>query len=587
MEADVCIDHLPVSTSSNESVNIREFEDAIVNPDPVIRNEDTEQLMEDFLSPQKLKNLTGIQDLHEVVFLEMIVNTLQNSLGNFGSMVQNLKQLKLTNSIISSVRDLGTSLTNLQTLWMAKCGLAELDGISSLCSIQELYLAYNDITEVSPLTMLDNLQVLDLEGNLVEDIAQVEFLVLCPELKRLTLEGNPVCMKPRPDSSPLTQLDYNYRVEVHKALPKLTFLDDEPFLFDLVDGTKVLKLTPSQQHDVSLREKLKSDWELVTERIKAFDVDETITESKKPGNERPSTSHRIRQRPSSARPGSSRQRPGTSSGERPGSGGVTRPSTAAIGEPTSYEEDDSSDLTHGSAAVICGNPSRALKSRRKNMSHEVNILQLSSIDEENHDGDKSQRDLFEELKTWRNEYARILDSRPQSTTQGNGEDDTDGQPQKLYNNHPAPAPSNLSPTPPQYPVSSPLSNGPTRRRISPFIRASHPLPSPPEDCERPRTAPSFPQRQKSSRSQFRTRNISGEIRESQDVHSSEPRANSAPVNSSAPQRSSSSTHDASGDLRDNPVISASRELERPRVDRRTRVRPSTARPAAVRKQNLQ
>ena len=42
----------------------------------------------------------------------------------------------------------------------------------------------------------------------------------------------------------------------------------------------------------------------------------------------------------------------------------------------------------------------------QNMSHEVNILQLSSIDEENHDGDKSQRDLFEELKTWRKEYAR-------------------------------------------------------------------------------------------------------------------------------------------------------------------------------------
>ncbi len=36
----------------------------------------------------------------------------------------------------------------------------------------------------------------------MDDIAQVEFLVLCPELKRLTLEGNPVCMKPRPDCSP-------------------------------------------------------------------------------------------------------------------------------------------------------------------------------------------------------------------------------------------------------------------------------------------------------------------------------------------------------------------------------------------------
>ena len=54
MEADVCIERLPSSTTSNENVNIREFDDTLVNPDPVIRNEDTEQLMEDYLSPQKL-----------------------------------------------------------------------------------------------------------------------------------------------------------------------------------------------------------------------------------------------------------------------------------------------------------------------------------------------------------------------------------------------------------------------------------------------------------------------------------------------------------------------------------------------------
>jgi hypothetical protein len=74
-----------------------------------------------------------------------------------------------------------------------------------------------------------------------------------------------------------TQLDYNYRAEVQKVLPKLMHLDDEPFLFDLVDGTKVLKLTPSQERNVSVREKLQSDWELVTERIKAFDLNETLT----------------------------------------------------------------------------------------------------------------------------------------------------------------------------------------------------------------------------------------------------------------------------------------------------------------------
>ena len=64
---------------------------------------------------------------------------------------------------------------------------------------------------------------------------------------------------------------------MHKALPKLKYLDDEPFLFDLVNGAQVLKITPSQQQHVNLREKLKSDWELVTERIKAFDLEEQAT----------------------------------------------------------------------------------------------------------------------------------------------------------------------------------------------------------------------------------------------------------------------------------------------------------------------
>ena len=42
------------------------------------------------------------------------------------------------------------------------------------------------------------------------------------------------------------------------------------------------------------------------------------------------------------------------------------------------------------------------------MINEVNILQLSSNDEESHAAaDISQRDLFEELKAWRREYARL------------------------------------------------------------------------------------------------------------------------------------------------------------------------------------
>ncbi len=89
----------------------------------------------------------------------------------------------------------------------------------------------------------------------------------------------------------------------------------------------------------------------------------------------------------------------------------------------------------------------------------------------------------------------------------------------------------MSPTPPQYPVASPLSSVPTRRRVVPHIRTSYPLPTPPENSERPRTAPS---------SRHRPRPLvarTADLSQNQE-HSNlgEPRVNSAPVNCSASQR---------------------------------------------------
>ena len=49
-------------------------------------------------------------------------------------------------------------------LWMSRCGLTELDGVSSMLAIKELYLSYNEVCDISPLGMLDCLQILDLEG---------------------------------------------------------------------------------------------------------------------------------------------------------------------------------------------------------------------------------------------------------------------------------------------------------------------------------------------------------------------------------------------------------------------------------------
>jgi hypothetical protein len=39
--------------------------------------------------------------------------------------------------------------------------------------------------------------------NLIEDIRQIEFLSLCSNLVSLTLEGNPICVKPNAETQPV------------------------------------------------------------------------------------------------------------------------------------------------------------------------------------------------------------------------------------------------------------------------------------------------------------------------------------------------------------------------------------------------
>ncbi|CAH1786684.1 unnamed protein product [Owenia fusiformis] len=322
-------------------VQITEFEDPRINPEPMLM-EETDLLLEEYLSPRKLRALTGVEDLDEVHFLEMKVDTTDTSLGNFGAMLPNLSQLKLSNSNITSVRDLGSSLTSLKVLWMARCCLENIDGIFSMTNLRELYLAYNEISDISPCSMLENVQIIDLEGNNIEDICQVEFLALCSSLSNLTLEGNPICVTPKPD---VTSEEYDYRVAVKKSVPHLTLLDDEP----------LEEVTSQHRKDASVFD---ADWKLLEELMQDGSVplgsSDSVDQVAVPA--RPVTSLR----PTSGyRPGSV-LRP-TSAMRRPGTG--MRPTTA---RPTSTDSvqstgDDASDLTKGS--VVCGPPSKALRTR--------------------------------------------------------------------------------------------------------------------------------------------------------------------------------------------------------------------------------
>ncbi|TYZ65026.1 hypothetical protein PybrP1_002342 [[Pythium] brassicae (nom. inval.)] len=170
----------------------------------------------DDITEDKLQKLSGKQDLARVTYLQISVDSGKQSVEAIGELLPSLQQLKLQNSTLHSFRDLGTSLHSLQILWVIRSGISDLDGIGALTGLQELYLQYNDISDLSPLTLHEEIQVIDLEGNCIEDIGQVEQLAFCAQLTTLNLEANPVCRIA------------HYRQIIANFLPQLTTLDDKP-----------------------------------------------------------------------------------------------------------------------------------------------------------------------------------------------------------------------------------------------------------------------------------------------------------------------------------------------------------------------
>ncbi|XP_078538966.1 leucine-rich repeat-containing protein 56 [Lissotriton helveticus] len=366
-----------------------------LNPNP-FRKDEEELVLDEYLSVSKLQGLTGFDDLRQVKTLEICVDTRENSLGNFGAYLPNLKQLKLNNSLIVSVRDLGTTLSKLSVLWMARCGLVDLDGMSSFSSLKELYLAYNNLSDLSQVTMLDHLEILDLEGNNIDDITQIQYLGLCSKLSTLTIEGNQICLKPHPES-PTTE-DYNYRAEVRKLIPHLKYLDEVP-----VDQ---ICRRPSNV--------LNEDWLMVKESIKDGNiVEDDVQRDSRPGSaggrpfssRRPNTAQPIlTSRPWTAERSLSFSRPGSA---RLLSGRSLSPESTSSNDM--LEEDEASDLTHGVSRVICGNPTKALRVRKQKLgSSSVSTLkQLGHNLESMCDvANTNQEDIFAELKTWREIHAQ-------------------------------------------------------------------------------------------------------------------------------------------------------------------------------------
>ncbi|KAI8851207.1 hypothetical protein BC829DRAFT_128841 [Chytridium lagenaria] len=194
-------------------------------------------ILDGYLSDSKLRSLTNEENLGKVTVFETEVDVRKTSLSHLGKSLPNLQRLKLRNGYVPSIRDLGCGYDFLSVLWITRCQLTELDGIGSIGTLKELYLSYNEVEDLSSLGMLDCLEILDLEGNNISDINQIDHLSLCTSLQSLTLEGNPITTVHEENTLESTLSKTFLRTAIWNAVPHLQVLDDEPLHRDECRGT--------------------------------------------------------------------------------------------------------------------------------------------------------------------------------------------------------------------------------------------------------------------------------------------------------------------------------------------------------------
>lgn len=154
------------------------------------------------------------EELSQLTKIEIKVDTTNTHMQYVGEILQSLTLLKLNDSVIPSMRDLGTSFRSIQVLYLNRWEMKTLAGLSWFEFLKELYISYNDIDDIFDIGFCNNLEVLDLEGNDISAWDNISYLAGCSKLVDLNISNNPISN------------DQNYQNRVKELLPQLKYLDD-------------------------------------------------------------------------------------------------------------------------------------------------------------------------------------------------------------------------------------------------------------------------------------------------------------------------------------------------------------------------
>ena len=172
----------------------------------------------DYVLAKYLKlNISEIQNLSK---LNIKINGSYGLLNQFGQRLSNLKFLKLNDSFIQRIDDLGSNFKNLKILQINNCKLKDLSGIICFQELEILEAKNNEISDLIELEMCTSLTKINLENNLIEDEQNISFLSSLDNLEYINLLGNPL---------------KNYENKLKELLPNLKEIDVQKEICDEVD----------------------------------------------------------------------------------------------------------------------------------------------------------------------------------------------------------------------------------------------------------------------------------------------------------------------------------------------------------------
>ena len=172
----------------------------------------------DYVLAKYLKiSITEIQNLKK---LTIRINGSYGLLNQFGQRLTNLKFLKLNDSFIQSIDDLGSNFKNLKILQINNCKLKDLSGIICFEQLEIFEAKNNEISDLIELEMSTSIVKLNLENNLIENEENIYFLSSMDNLVYINLLGNPI---------------KNYQNKLKELLPNLKEIDVQKDICDEID----------------------------------------------------------------------------------------------------------------------------------------------------------------------------------------------------------------------------------------------------------------------------------------------------------------------------------------------------------------